>query len=407
MLKGTILKERYCIVDIIGKGGGGQVYLARDMEIGSLWAVKVLPAERQKEARILIHLNHASMPKAVDFFEEGGNGFLVMEYIRGKSLAALLAEGRRFSHSEVISFTQTILSILSLLHSQKPPLIYGDIKPANLMLSENGNLYLVDFGSTIQYHKEAGSRICEGTPGYAAPEQYQGKASPASDLYALGKTMRLLLSGSSFSHPKSCLVFFFRHPALSLFFSRCTRKNEKKRHANACAAIKSWQQNLAWEHRLQQVGMAGIGALFLILALVLSMLLPSGSGADTEHFTEDLTRATEAYYGETDEVSFKEAELRLRTMLGKYHEPVRQSALLLLLARNAEAAGQIGQAARYYEQLTAYAPADASINSAYGLFLIRIGQKENSKKLWQDFSVFHEGEDGECRDYRLWKKAVE
>ena len=99
--------------------------------------------------------------------------------------------GHVFTAEEILSYSDTVLQVLEYLHNQKPPIYYGDLKPDNLMLSETGRLYLVDFGSAVLgFGNEP--RICMGTEGFAAPEQYQGKVSERSDLFALGKTIRSL-----------------------------------------------------------------------------------------------------------------------------------------------------------------------------------------------------------------------
>ena len=86
-LSGTVLKGRYCILEPVGKGGGGKVYLARDLELGVLWAVKEIPVSGKSEARMLLKLSHPSLPKMIDYIEDKpGNSYLVMEYVRGKNL---------------------------------------------------------------------------------------------------------------------------------------------------------------------------------------------------------------------------------------------------------------------------------------------------------------------------------
>lgn len=146
-LTGKILKMRYCILEQVSSGGEGQLYLARDMELGNYWAVKELPVEKKWEVRMLRLLEHPSIPRLVDYVEDGDCCYLVMEFIRGKSLGQLYKDGHIFSVEELLSYGDTVLAVLEYLHSQKPPVYYGDLKPDNLMLSDLGKLYLVDFGS--------------------------------------------------------------------------------------------------------------------------------------------------------------------------------------------------------------------------------------------------------------------
>ena len=128
-LTGIILKGRYCIMERIGRGGEGDLYLARDLELGIYRAVKELPAEKKREAGLFRLLEHPSLPKMIDYTEQNDHCYLVMEYIRGKSLGQYLNEGRIFSGEEILSIAGTVLQILKYLHSRKPAVYYGDLKP--------------------------------------------------------------------------------------------------------------------------------------------------------------------------------------------------------------------------------------------------------------------------------------
>ena len=190
-LIGTILKERYYVIERIGHGGGGSLYLARDMELGIFRAVKEIPIIKKKEVMLMQRLDHPAIPKIVDCVETEEDCYLIMEYIKGQSLEEILCSEKNFSIQETLARGKEITRVLEYLHNRKPPVCYGDLKPDNLMLSETGHLYLVDLGSAMFDHGKR-KRICEGTKGYAAPEQYQGYLSPRSDIYALGKTMEKL-----------------------------------------------------------------------------------------------------------------------------------------------------------------------------------------------------------------------
>lgn len=190
-LIGNVLKERYCIVEQLGHGGGGSLYLAKDMELGICRAVKEIPIAKKKEARFMQYLEYPAIPKIIDYMETGEYCYLIMEYIKGQSLGELLRSGKRFSLREILALGKEIARVLEYLHSRKPPVCYGDLKPDNLMFSETGHLYLIDLGSAMFDHGKI-KQICEGTKGYAAPEQYQGYLRPGSDIYALGKTLEKL-----------------------------------------------------------------------------------------------------------------------------------------------------------------------------------------------------------------------
>ena len=141
-MTGTVLKNRYCILEQIGKGGTARVYLARDLELGTLRAVKELPVSGKKEARFLASMEHDSLPKMVDYDENSKNCYIIMEYIKGETLGELLRKGKIFTVKEIIGFGISLTQVLGYLHGRKPPVFYGDLKPENLMLSESGKLFL-------------------------------------------------------------------------------------------------------------------------------------------------------------------------------------------------------------------------------------------------------------------------
>lgn len=160
-LIGNVLKERYCIVEQIGHGGGGSLYLAKDMELGICRAVKEIPIAKKKEARLMQHLEYPAIPKIIDYVETGEYCYLIMEYIKGQSLGELLRSGKRFSLREILALGKEIARVLEYLHSRKPSVCYGDLKPDNLMFSETGHLYLIDLGSAMFDHGKENRSVKE------------------------------------------------------------------------------------------------------------------------------------------------------------------------------------------------------------------------------------------------------
>lgn len=218
---GTLLKQRYEILKEIGQGAMGVVYLARDTTDNTRKAVKELncpaldPRERadfeklfRREARILKDLKHPNLPKVTEFFEDNQKLYIIMEYVEGKSLNELLeAHNGPLPERRVLDWAITISEILRYLHNQYPPIIFRDLKPANLIESSDGTLKLVDFGIARYYHSQ---KICDtislGSPGYAAPEQYRGKVQTdaRTDIYGLGVTMHVLLTNRDPSESPFC-----------------------------------------------------------------------------------------------------------------------------------------------------------------------------------------------------------
>lgn len=207
---GTTLAGRYRIVSALAAGSMGAVYRADDQRAGGrVCAVKELlqvwesenerlEAETwfRREGETLMQLHHPAIPRVHQTFSEGQRHYLVMDFVAGRSLEEVLRqEGRPgLSQERVLSWADQVLEVLSYLHSRGDPLIFRDLKPANLMLTPEDQIRLIDFGIARVFTQQSqGTAI--GTPGYAPPEQYQGLAEPASDLYALGATMHHLLTG--------------------------------------------------------------------------------------------------------------------------------------------------------------------------------------------------------------------
>jgi serine/threonine protein kinase len=222
MLKsGQILQERYQLKEQLGNSAGRQTWLAKDLAkpaeaslVGDQVIVKLLPFSPQmqwddlklfqREASVLKHLNHSRIPSYRDDFsldKDAGGGLpwfgLVQDYIPGKSLQQLLKGGKRFTEAETQNIATQLLNILIYLHELSPAVLHRDIKPSNIIMGEDQQVYLVDFGAVQERAKTEGVTFTVvGTGGYAPPEQLWGKAVPASDIYALGATLIHLLTGT-------------------------------------------------------------------------------------------------------------------------------------------------------------------------------------------------------------------
>ena len=405
-LIGNVLKERYCIVEQIGHGGGGSLYLAKDMELGICRAVKEIPIAKKKEARLMQHLEYPAIPKIIDYVETGEYCYLIMEYIKGQSLGELLRSGKRFSLREILALGKEIARVLEYLHSRKPPVCYGDLKPDNLMFSETGHLYLIDLGSAMFDHGKR-KQICEGTKGYAAPEQYQGYLRPGSDIYALGKTLEKLCGKKKWQ--------WFLYPDFFWLLFRCTRKQEKYRYSDMSVVQKKIQKlenryrMITWKKRFLEAAAAGIliGTLILIAGLL-----------KTEEFSVAISEVTDLYYearqypkdSKDREKCCMAAEKRLQRLSRNYGEKEQQRRIALLLAWNAELLCEPEKAALYYENLLLYDEEYPVAYGEYGMFLIRTGQKEASRKLWEDYKEKEKAElldDSESRNLQLWEEINE
>ena len=209
-----LLKQRYYILTLVGKGGMGAVYKAQDLDFGKrLVAVKEMslsslgPQETfiavgafKREALLLAGLMHPNLPRIYDHFSENGRWYLAMDFIEGETLEKRLSrvQGGYLPVSEVLTIGIELCSVLEYLHGRQPPIIFRDLKPSNVMLASGGPLYLIDFGIARHFKPgQARDTGAFGSVGYAAPEQY-GKAQTSyrSDIYSLGATLHQLLSGS-------------------------------------------------------------------------------------------------------------------------------------------------------------------------------------------------------------------
>lgn len=196
--------RRYIITRIIKRGGQGAVYEGIDQD-GNVYAIKEMldrfadPNERAEavarfnaEAELLQQLRHPRIPRVYSHFTDEGRHYLTMDFIRGEDLEQIIEREGRIDEQRVLRWADEICDVLGYLHGKG--LIYRDMKPSNVMIEPGGDVKLIDFGiAKVFKPTERGTQI--GTPGYAPPEQYQGLATPQSDIYALAATLHHLLTG--------------------------------------------------------------------------------------------------------------------------------------------------------------------------------------------------------------------
>jgi len=209
---GTVLKAQYRIVRLVGGGGMAWVYQVEELPPGSgkLWALKELRPQTEdraeqavardlfeQEAMLLRDLDHVNIPRIADFFEENGRACLVMEFIWGESLEKRLeSTNAPLLETDVLKWAIQLCEALHYLHSRKPSIIFRDMKPSNVMVTNTGLVKLIDFGIARTYKKgKKRDTVAMGSENYAAPEQWgKGQTDARSDVYALGATMYHLLA---------------------------------------------------------------------------------------------------------------------------------------------------------------------------------------------------------------------
>lgn len=209
----AMLDNRYAVDALVGRGGMGAVYRAVDTRLtGRVCAIKEMsvltlpPQEREsaihsfrQEAQLLATLQHPNLPKVHDFFQDGTSGrhYLVMDFVQGDTLEDLLQrQGRPFPEQQVRAWGWQLCDVLTYLHSRHPPIIFRDLKPQNIMLEQNGQLKLIDFG-IARFFQPAKTQDTQafGTIGYSPPEQHgRGQTDARSDVYSLGATLWRLLT---------------------------------------------------------------------------------------------------------------------------------------------------------------------------------------------------------------------
>lgn len=209
---GYVIEGRYRVERLLGAGAFGKTYAAEDLRERAQVAVKQLSLAHvsdwktvelfEREARTLAALDHSRIPDYIEFLpiQSERSGYLVQTLAPGCPIADFLAAGRVFSEAECLEIARQVLDVLVYLSARQPPVIHRDIKPANLILdleSRAPGLFLVDFGAVQDAAKQTmgGGSTIVGTFGYMAPEQFQGMATTASDLYGLGMTLIHMLSG--------------------------------------------------------------------------------------------------------------------------------------------------------------------------------------------------------------------
>ena len=214
LLLHTLFRNRYFILSKVGEGGYGSVYKARDTQskdrlvaikevnLLGLYPKAMIEATTsfQREVSVLSQLDHPNLPSIYEHFQNPGYWYLVMDFIAGETLEEYQSKApkRSLLLSEVLDFGIQLCIVLDYLHSQQPSIVFRDLKPANIMRTPTGQLYLIDFG-IARYFKpgQAKDTVALGSLGYAAPEQY-GKAqtTPRADIYSLGAVLHQLLTAS-------------------------------------------------------------------------------------------------------------------------------------------------------------------------------------------------------------------
>lgn len=252
---GSLVDGKYKILNKIGQGGMSVVYLAMNERANKQWAIKEVRKDGVKnfevvkqglivETDLLKKLHHPNLPSIIDVIDGDGTFLIVMDYIEGRHLESVLKEYGAQNQEDVIEWAKQLCDVLAYLHSRKPPIIYRDMKPSNIMLKPDGKVMLIDFGTAREFKETSvADTTCLGTQGYAAPEQYggQGQTDARTDIYCLGSTLYHLLTGHNPSEPPyEMYPIRYWNPELSSgleeIILKCTQKNPDDRY-QSCAEL--------------------------------------------------------------------------------------------------------------------------------------------------------------------------
>ena len=253
---GKTIDGKYEVLKLIGRGGFYTTYLVRNIHVNKAWAMKVCdkknrhysPAMRENiltEPYMMQKLNHPAIPRVVDIIEDEDSIYIVRDYIEGETLETIVKMNGAQPADMVVEWGKQMCDALGYLHSQNPPLIYRDMKPANVILQPDGTVKFIDFGIMRAYKPNQNSdTCCLGTKGYAAPEQFGGSQTDArTDIFGLGMTMFRLVTGVNPTEPPYevtpiCMIDSALSKGLEYIISRCIQPNPNERY-QSCDDLKA------------------------------------------------------------------------------------------------------------------------------------------------------------------------
>lgn len=242
-----MISDKYTVLEQLGRGGFGSVYKVKDEHIDKLYAMKIVKhnafGEDDKESNILKSLDFRGLPALHDVFYDEEYMYIVMELARGSNLEAYVKSKGKLSVEETYRIGYQICDILKYLHGRPIPVIHGDIKPENIMVSDEG-VSLIDFGCAFLQYSEEYKYM--GTPEYAAPELLRGDALTESDVYSFGKVLIFMLTGRQIEivngiKVQDCLAAYAVPKRLCKLVVRCLEEDIKRRFRSGLELSKAMQ----------------------------------------------------------------------------------------------------------------------------------------------------------------------
>lgn len=342
--------ETYEILGKLGEGSGGIVYKAYHKRLRQEVVLKKVrnrgmsDAASRQEVDILKQLHHSYLPQVFDFLEIDGSVYTVMSYIQGKSFAQLIKEGHKFTQQQLIRWGMQISSALNCLHSQKPPVIHGDIKPANIMLTKEGDICLIDFNISFYLDHTA---VLGYTNGYTSPEQYIMALSSSSgidfpeksnvdertDIYSVGAALYHIATGQKI---KDCrqkidkgLLIQYTGEAFAQVIERTTKIAPQDRYQTALELFRAFEniskkdkryQSLLHRQTAIRIGIVTAMAGFIVLGGYGIHRIRLGMTEQYNRLVEEQIDLREAGEYEDQEVVFEEASALIPGALESYYQ---------------------------------------------------------------------------------------
>lgn len=334
---GSIFLDKYAIEKVIGSGGMGCVYLASKIDTQKHCAIKEerITTENRKlletEVQIMQKLHHPAFPKIWQIHVDNEHYYIVMDYIEGITLSKMLEQEKRFEETRVLKWFKHICDIFVYLHGLEKPVVYRDFKPSNIIIDQNDNVKLIDFGISQEYQKDyvIDKRYLTLTKGYAAPEQYdvRYRSDVRTDIYALGVTMHYLLTGKNPKEPPFHFVPVRRmNPTISRamesIVKKCLQPNPDKRYADACLLKEDIYHIDKLEKKIRK---AFIRKIWISCGVLLACIIVlAGFFATVKQRRESKINAYYALLEEADsqeaESAFEDAKKLLETAIEKQPE---------------------------------------------------------------------------------------
>ena len=314
----TVLDGKYEILKVIHTSGMANVYLVSDKNLNKQWCLKeIVKSEAGRnmveyrsllqEANIMKGLNHSSIPRIVTIEEEGDSIFIVMDYVNGLSVKDWLIKKGTIKQSVVVNWMKQVCGVLIYLHNKSHPIFYRDMKPDNIMIQEDGNIKVLDFGiSVVITSKDDVIKEALGTKGYAAPEQKKRgrKYDLRSDIFALGRTMYYMLTGLNPSIIGDNLkpireINSSLSMGLEVIIDKCTKENPDERYQSVeevLYALKNYETlDSNYRNKIKRKVNVTVGCYAVSFLLLVTSFIPYGMNKSQigSKYEENLSRAVQ------------------------------------------------------------------------------------------------------------------